>query len=225
MRRLIYDPPKPDRPLQVIHVDETSGTRLMLQAEVEAGKRNDSMNALRELDDCWTGCGRRCHGDRDYGTERVIALLEELGLPVQADDEAQRQGTGAEAGRAGGVSAEEEGGGPAAASAVHAGAVAQGAAEQAAGAAVHQGGRGREAAPGILGAGHLAGVGGPALARLFRDRADAGNAFEELKKNQWGWGEFRDAGPEAHAHHGAPERAVLRLVVAVRVNDRSGIAA
>ena len=63
-----------------------------------------------------------------------------------------------------------------------------------------------------------------AVAQLYRDRGDMENAVDELK-NQPGLGRVRDAGSEAHADHGAHERAVLQLVVAVRVADLAGSAA
>ena len=79
-----YNPLKPGRPSQVIHVYEMRGTRPVLDAEVEAGNRNDAMYGLPGLG--WLLDGMRAEerptlvrGDRGYGTERVMAGLEECG--------------------------------------------------------------------------------------------------------------------------------------------------
>ena len=52
------------------------------------------------------------------------------------------------------------------------------------------------------------------LAQLYRDRADAGNNFDELK-NQWGWGGFTTQ-DLALAYHGAQGGLGLQRVDAVR---------
>ncbi len=79
-----YNPNKPGRPSQVIHVYEMSGTRLVLEAEVESGKRNHSMYGLEGLGRLLDGLRPEerptlVRGDRGYGTERVIAALEARG--------------------------------------------------------------------------------------------------------------------------------------------------
>ena len=79
-----YNPLKPGRPSQVIHVYEMSGTRLVLDAEVEAGKRNHAMYSLPGLGRLLDGMRREerptlVRGDRGYGTERVMGELEQRG--------------------------------------------------------------------------------------------------------------------------------------------------
>lgn len=79
-----YNPQKPGRLSQVIHVYEMSGTRLVLEVEVEAGKRNHSMYGLEGLGRLLDGMRPEeqptlVRGDRGNGTERVIAALEARG--------------------------------------------------------------------------------------------------------------------------------------------------
>ncbi len=101
--------------------------------------------------------------------------------------------------------------------------VARGAEAKATGIVVHGGCGGREAALGILGTGDLAEVGvahpGPTLARS----SGCGDCTRWAQE-RGAPGRFRHARPEPDAHHGALERADLQLVVAIRANDRSGVA-
>ena len=73
-----YNPQKPRRPSQVIHVYEMSGTRLVLEAEVESGKRNHSIY-WKDWGGCWTGCGRRS-GRRWCGGPRLRDGASDRGL-------------------------------------------------------------------------------------------------------------------------------------------------
>ncbi len=79
-----YNPLQRGRPLQVMHVYERGGTRLVLEAEVEAGNRNHALYGLPGLGRLLEGLRPQerptlVQGDRGYGTERVMADLEQRG--------------------------------------------------------------------------------------------------------------------------------------------------
>ena len=77
-----YNPRKPGRPSQVIHVYEMGTTRLVLDAEVVVGKQNPSMYGLPGLERLLERLGAAerpylVRGDCGYGTERVMESLEQ----------------------------------------------------------------------------------------------------------------------------------------------------
>ena len=180
-----YNPQKPGRPSQVIHVYEMSGTRLVLEAEVESGKRNHSMYGLEGLGRLLDGMRpeerpRLVRGDRGYGTERVIAALEarsqdylfklmmkpkvkDLVRPLAGQGGWTEAGQGWEAAQAelqlSGWTQKRK---------------------------VVEAGKQRWEYSVLVTSLEWEPL---TLAQLYRDRADTENAFDELK-NQWGWGGF-----------------------------------
>ena len=79
-----YSPHKRGRPAQVIHVYEMGTTRLVLEAEVVAGKQHHSQYGLPGLErslDRLAEAERPAlvRGDCGYGTERVMEALEQRG--------------------------------------------------------------------------------------------------------------------------------------------------
>ena len=79
-----YNPLKKERPSMAIHTDQMGVTRLVLEVDVEAGNRNHSKYGLpglgRLLDELREEeRPQLVRGDRGYGTERVMGVLEEHG--------------------------------------------------------------------------------------------------------------------------------------------------
>ena len=180
-----YNPLKKGRPSMAIHTDQMGVTRLVLEVDVEAGNRNHSKYGLpglgRLLDELREEeRPQLVRGDRGYGTERVMGVLEEHGqdylfklmmkpgVKRLVQELAGRQGW-AEAGQ-GWQAAEAE----------------------------LQLELGFDEGELVLGEEGLyeysvlvtsLAYEARTVAQLYRDRGDMENAVDEMK-NQWGWGGF-----------------------------------
>ena len=199
--------------------------RLVLDTEVEAGKQVHSMYSLPGLERLLDGMQHQewpvlVRGDRHYGTERVMTVLEARGqdylfklllrprvkaLVAQLASEEGWQHVGR-----GWQAAESklllEGWTRARRVVVLRRQVRkrkQPGASQARAAAAVAGGRAPDGGPAVPGPGR---------------RGECVRRVEE----PLGLGRVHDPGPEAHADHGADERAVLQLVVGICADDRSG---
>ena len=79
-----YNPLRKGRPSMAIHTYQMGVTRLVLEVDVEAGNRNHSKYGLPGLGRLLDGLREEerpqlVRGDRGYGTERVMGVLEERG--------------------------------------------------------------------------------------------------------------------------------------------------
>ncbi len=206
-----YNPTKRGRPSQVIHVYEMGTLRLVLDAEVVAGKRHHSRYSLPGLEKLLDGLGEEerpglVRGDCGDGTDRVMEALEQRGVDylfrlvkrkrvkelVQAMG---KQGGWTDAGQ----------GWEAAEGRLQLDGWERGVLVLRRKVAGQRGRKELERQQLLLPFAEVLEEAGQryeygvlvtslrwealALAQLYRDRGDAENAFDELK-NQWGWGGF-----------------------------------
>jgi len=207
-----YNPSKPGRPSHAVHTYLVSGLRLVLDAEVQAGNRTHgsySLAGLQRLLDALPAARRPylVRGDAGLGSETFIAPLEQRGQAYLFKLRLSRGVKRLIEQRAGEADWQDAGGGwqgreerlqllgwsqarrvvllrrrVREALVLTQGAPAQlriGFAEPLQPGAIH------EYAVLVTSLPHQV----QAVAQLYRDRADAENAFDELK-NQWGWGGF-----------------------------------